>query len=245
MTTSDHLFPLDSDQIKVTSDDCYTPRWVFDAMGLQFDLDVAAPPGGPWHVPAARYFTAEDDGLAQPWDGLVWCNPPYSNFRPWAERWAVHDCGVLMGMTSARSMGRAIGLRNADAVAVIDVQFERQDMPLRDVPTAIFVAFRGVGIEPAKRLAAADPRGTVLYGEGDDAHRLCRSLVCDPETERPVDLRHCDGCGEDYNAFKESHVGHCPCGHDEHQHDLEANPELCMVCGDGDSCDFPPAEGDR
>ena len=28
---------------KMTSDDCYTPRWVFDAMGLEFDLDVAAP----------------------------------------------------------------------------------------------------------------------------------------------------------------------------------------------------------
>jgi hypothetical protein len=28
------------------SDDYYTPRWVFDALGLRFDLDVAAPPGG-------------------------------------------------------------------------------------------------------------------------------------------------------------------------------------------------------
>ena len=83
-TMSDHLFPLASDAFKVTSDDCYTPRWVFDAMGLTFDLDVAAPPGGPWHVPAARYYTAEDDGLTSPWDGLVWCNPPYSRMKDWA-----------------------------------------------------------------------------------------------------------------------------------------------------------------
>jgi len=95
---TDHLFPIASDDIKVTSDDCYTPPWVFDAMGLEFDLDVAAPPGGPWHVPAKRYYTAEDDGLTSPWDGLVWCNPPYSSFAVWANRWLVHDRGVLMGM---------------------------------------------------------------------------------------------------------------------------------------------------
>lgn len=161
----DALFSLPSDAIAITSDDCYTPRWVFDAMGLEFDLDVAAPPSGPRHVPAAAYYSAAQDGLAQPWHGLVWCNPPYSRFRPWAEKWAEHDRGVLMGMTSARSMGRAIGLWGADAVAFIDVQFERPDQPLRDVPTAIFVAFRGVGLAPAERLAAADPRGAVLYGK--------------------------------------------------------------------------------
>lgn len=24
----------------------------------------------------------------------------------------------------------------------------------------------------------------------------------------PEEMRHCDGCGEDYNAFEESHEGH-------------------------------------
>lgn len=33
------------------------------------------------------YFTLAQDGLAQPWNGhRVWCNPPYSNIRPWVEK---------------------------------------------------------------------------------------------------------------------------------------------------------------
>lgn len=30
----------------------------------------------------------------------------------------------------------------------------------------------------------------------------------------------------------------CSCGHDEHQHDREASPALCMVCGDREGCDL-------
>lgn len=34
-----------------------------------------------------RHWTVEDDGLLQTWAGeRVWCNPPYSNIRPWVEK---------------------------------------------------------------------------------------------------------------------------------------------------------------
>lgn len=162
---NDHLFPLPSDSIAVTSDDCYTPRWVFDAMGLEFDLDVAAPPGGPWHVPAKRYYTAEDDGLTQPWEGLVWCNPPYSSYWAWAQRWAAHESGALMGIVLPETAWLPPIFQVADAVAFCAPEFSRPDssrtVRLRQ---KVFVAFRGVGTGPAERLAAADPYGAVLYG---------------------------------------------------------------------------------
>ena len=83
-------------QEAVTSDDYYTPAWLFEDMGLRFDLDVAAPPGGvPW-VPADRFFTKADDGLSQEWVGRVWMNPPFSGTTPWVEKFMAHQNGVAL-----------------------------------------------------------------------------------------------------------------------------------------------------
>src|SRR5688500_7536711 len=121
--SADHLFALPSDQFAVTSADCYTPRCLFDAIGLRFDLDLAAPPGGPWHVPAVRYYTAEDDGLAQPWDGLVWCNPPYSAMKDWAPKWCAHPTGVLMGLGTSRHSTLGMICAAAEALYLGTVYF--------------------------------------------------------------------------------------------------------------------------
>lgn len=41
-----------------------------------FDLDPCALPVS---AKAPRYFTPDDDGLSQPWDGVVFMNPPYGS----------------------------------------------------------------------------------------------------------------------------------------------------------------------
>ena len=57
--------------------DWYTPPWVFERLGLRFDLDPCQPSGGiPW-IPADTYYDLAIDGLLTPWYGLVWMNPPY------------------------------------------------------------------------------------------------------------------------------------------------------------------------
>ena len=85
-----------AEQTDRTSDDHYTPKWVFDLLNVTFDIDVAAPPGGiPW-IPAKRYFTMADDGLSQPWNGLIWMNPPYSNSGPWVDRFIEHGNGICL-----------------------------------------------------------------------------------------------------------------------------------------------------
>jgi hypothetical protein len=73
----------------------YTPKWVFDKLGLQFDLDVAAPIDNIGsHVPAFNYFTKNDNGLEQNWYGRVWCNPPFAKATLWANKFLDHNNGV-------------------------------------------------------------------------------------------------------------------------------------------------------
>lgn len=75
----------------------YTPPWIFNAIGLTWDYDVCAPEGGvPW-IPAARHYHKGQDGLAAPWHGRVWCNPPYGKETPkWLARMAAHNEGMAL-----------------------------------------------------------------------------------------------------------------------------------------------------
>ena len=82
--------------VETTTNDHYTPKWVFDLLDVTFDLDVAAPVGGvPW-IPALHSYSQADDGLTQPWHGLVWCNPPYSDILPWVRRLNKHGNGIAL-----------------------------------------------------------------------------------------------------------------------------------------------------
>jgi len=86
-----------------SSDDWYTPPEFFESMQITFDLDVCAPVGGVAWIPAKKHYTIHDDSLSQPWHGRVWMNPPFSNPRPFVERWITHSNGIaLIPFTKAR-----------------------------------------------------------------------------------------------------------------------------------------------
>jgi phage N-6-adenine-methyltransferase len=69
-------------------DDRGTPPEIFDPLHEEFGftLDVAA---APHNAKCERFYTLQDDALHLPWEGRVWCNPPYSNLDKWVfkARW--------------------------------------------------------------------------------------------------------------------------------------------------------------
>ena len=80
----------------IKNDDCYTPQWIFDKLQIRFDLDVASADSEIIVVPADRKYTVEDDGLALPWEGRVWMNPPFSKITPWIDKWLEHGNGICL-----------------------------------------------------------------------------------------------------------------------------------------------------
>lgn len=75
-------------------DEWLTPPEIVEAVGT-FDLDPCSPINRPWPT-AARHLTIEEDGLAQPWEGLVWMNPPYGRATgEWLRKLADHPDGGI------------------------------------------------------------------------------------------------------------------------------------------------------
>lgn len=75
----------------------YTPPEIFTGLGIEFDLDPCSPGKDNSFVPAKKHYTVEDDGLASPWDGTVFMNPPYGNHTPvWIRKFAEHGDGIAL-----------------------------------------------------------------------------------------------------------------------------------------------------
>jgi hypothetical protein len=66
----------------------YTPQYILDAaIACMGAIDIGHPASNSGEiptVPAQRHYTAQDNGLVQPWAGQVFLNPP---FGPGVERW--------------------------------------------------------------------------------------------------------------------------------------------------------------
>jgi DNA N-6-adenine-methyltransferase (Dam) len=99
----------------------YTPAWIFDRLGLSFDLDPASPEDGPvpW-VPASRHYRPSDNGLWLPWEGRIWLNPPYGKETGvWLDRLVEHGDGIALVFARTDTTWAQRALRRATAVAFV------------------------------------------------------------------------------------------------------------------------------
>lgn len=88
----------------VNNDEWLTPPSLITALG-SFDVDPCSPISRPWDT-AKTHFSIEDDGLAQPWEGRVWCNPPYGTGTfHWLRKLAAHGNGIALIFARTETIG--------------------------------------------------------------------------------------------------------------------------------------------
>ena len=77
-------------------DEYYTPEWVFDKLGLQFDLDPCSPGKNKCSSTATVHYSHPQNGLELEWRGRIWMNPPYSKPTPWVDKFIEHNNGIAL-----------------------------------------------------------------------------------------------------------------------------------------------------
>lgn len=158
-----------------SSNEWYSPSWIVEPARTVlggFDLDPASCAEANETIRAARYFTANDDGMAQPWRGRVWCNPPYSDRD--LVRWVTKlveafDSGdvpeavmLLPAYTETKMSQTALARCKAVCFPARRVQFNRPGLPATNPPAASMLVYFGARVERFR--AAYSDRGLVLPG---------------------------------------------------------------------------------
>lgn len=141
-----------------------TPRPILTALG-PFDLDpCAAPEPRPWPTAGVHYTWPQHDGLAMPWWGRVWLNPPYSakEIGKWLLRMRDHGRGTALIFARTETEAFRDGVwRAADALLFLEgrIHFHHADgrrSKENGGAPSVLVAY---GAEDAERLLASPLKG--------------------------------------------------------------------------------------
>ena len=81
----------------------------------------------PW-LPAKKTFNVIDDGLSQEWFGRVWMNPPYSNPKPWVEKFLAHGNGMALVPTSTGAWMLTFWKSNAHWLMLPPIKFVKSNL---------------------------------------------------------------------------------------------------------------------
>jgi hypothetical protein len=111
-------------------DEYYTPKWVFDKLGLDFDLDPCSPGKHKSNSPATVHYSHPQNGLELEWRGRIWMNPPYSKPSPWVEKFIEHGNGLALLPLSKAKWFHALW-NAADAITLMPtlLKFDYQGQP--------------------------------------------------------------------------------------------------------------------
>lgn len=77
------------------TDDWLTPPELVSSLG-EFDLDPCSSLRQSGQLAKRCYRLPDDNGLLLPWEGRVWCNPPFSQMASWVHKFVLHANGVMI-----------------------------------------------------------------------------------------------------------------------------------------------------
>lgn len=149
------------------SNEWYTPKYLFDAMNVQFDIDVCSPIDiSLIHTPANQFICK--DSLNTGWNGgssknFVWMNPPFggrNGLVPWIERFVRNGNGVALVPDRTSAPWWQYFASNADACLFVSgkIKFIRPDGTLGKSPSTGTTLF-AIGLKGVNALLLAESNG--------------------------------------------------------------------------------------
>jgi hypothetical protein len=134
------------------SDEWYTPKYVFEALGARFTMDVAAPQDLT-HISTPTTCFILEDSLNKDWSGFVWMNAPFggrNGLAPWLNKFFDHGNGIALTPDRTSAPWWQDAARKADAI--------------------LFVAGKIRFIGPDGKPGASPAQGTTLMAAGASGH---------------------------------------------------------------------------
>lgn len=149
----------------------YTPKWIFDELNTEFDLDCCAPIGGVPYIPAKDYISLPTDSLKESWNGFVWCNPPYGKETPkFLSKMLSHNNGIALVFSRTDTKWFHDYVSKADCVLYLKgrVQFHKNGMKAEKSGSTCGSMLVGYGEKATKVLQQAKHLGTLQVTQGDN-----------------------------------------------------------------------------
>jgi hypothetical protein len=148
------------------SDEWYTPKYVFDALDCEFDMDVAAPVKRQFvSVPAKTFITKKSLDLV--WNGFVWMNPPFSGRNSkaaWLDKIYEHGFGIALTPDRSSAPWWQKAARQANGILFVagKIKFLKPDGTTGDSPSNGTTLF-AYGAQAVDVLKRADKNGLGIF----------------------------------------------------------------------------------
>ena len=112
------------------NDEWYTPKYVFNALDVIFDLDVAHPNINKNITPSNKVIC--ENSLEKVWNGFIWMNPPFgkrNGLLPWLEKFFEHGNGIALTPDRTSAPWYHYCLNNFESLLIVNhkIKFTKPD----------------------------------------------------------------------------------------------------------------------